>query len=97
MIDDDDPQFILYVNALHKLLPHLSDPKRRSAHDAGLAEEEDLEKRLENMDVYLSTRAQFGPKKIWSERLEADLMRASMWRQASQFYYLNALLCQTEL
>ena len=58
----------------------LIDPSKRRTHDDGLAEGEDLEKRLENMDVYLSTRKQFGAKKIWSERLEVDLMRASMWR-----------------
>ena len=34
------------------------------------------------MDVYLSTRKEFGVKKIWSEKLEVDLMRASMFRIA---------------
>ena len=58
----------------------LLDPSKRRTHDDGLAEGEDLEKRLENMDVYLSTRKQYGAKKIWSEKLEVDLMRASMWR-----------------
>lgn len=34
------------------------------------------------MDVYLTTRKQFGAKKFWSEKLEADLMRASLFRIA---------------
>lgn len=64
------------------LLFFIPDPKRRRSHDDGLADDENLDKRLENMDVYLSARKQFGAKKVWSEKLEADLIRASMFRIA---------------
>ena len=70
----------LFGNSSVKLF--IPDPKRRRSHDDGLADDDNLEKRLENMDVYLSARKQFGAKKVWSERLEADLMRASMFRIA---------------
>jgi len=78
--DEAKEEFALAQEAFEKL----KDPKRRRSHDDGLADDDNLEKRLENMDVYLSTRKQFGAKKIWSERLEGDLMRASMWRIAKR-------------
>jgi hypothetical protein len=39
----------------------------------------------EDQDVYLKTRKAMGPKKIWSEKLEADLVLASMFRVSRRY------------
>ncbi len=60
----------------------LKNPRRRSEYDEETGRKKSVEQMAEDMDVYLTTRKKLGPKKIWSEKLEADLILASRMRIA---------------
>ena len=76
---------------VQKAYKGLRDPTKRKLGLEQLAEEEgkSVEEKIEDIEVHWLTKKKSGPIRIWSERLEVDMWRASAMRRQKRIHIKN--------